>query len=455
MQQAEFFAIRGVIEGFYGTPWTHAERLDMLAFMGRHRFNAYFYSPKDDLYLRERWQEPHPADELRKLDELLQQSRDANLSFFYCVSPGLSMEYSNPQHFAALMDKYAQMFDRGVRHFSLLFDDIPPTLLHDRDKQQYEHLAAAHVDTANRVAAELSRWSGENKLVVCPTTYHGLGNEPYILHLGNRLNAEIGLFWTGRFVCSPSLTDGDAARFAEWTKHLPLYWDNYPVNDLAMSAELHIGPLLHRDPQLYKHSLGYVANAMEYAESSKIPLITIAEFLHDPEQYDAEAAWRRAIAEVAGETDAPAFLRFADNVRSSFLNDRESPALMEAFHEFRFHFFHGNQKLATNGLIQLFQEMEQTANDLLMNMQNKRLAREVRPWLVKYWHWAKVGQAAAALIAEGHQGRFVRAMYHLLSLKRWLKRTERLPHKVSGNVMRIFVEAVLQEVTRRGTPKSL
>jgi hypothetical protein len=26
------FGIRGVIEGFYGKPWTHEERIDMLTF---------------------------------------------------------------------------------------------------------------------------------------------------------------------------------------------------------------------------------------------------------------------------------------------------------------------------------------------------------------------------------------------------------------------------------------
>lgn len=31
------FAITGVIEGFYGPPWTHEERLDMLDFFGELR----------------------------------------------------------------------------------------------------------------------------------------------------------------------------------------------------------------------------------------------------------------------------------------------------------------------------------------------------------------------------------------------------------------------------------
>ncbi|TGV13625.1 beta-N-acetylglucosaminidase, partial [Mesorhizobium sp. M00.F.Ca.ET.186.01.1.1] len=45
MSKLACFAVRGVIEGFYGTPWTHAERLDMIDFLHRHDYNAYFYSP--------------------------------------------------------------------------------------------------------------------------------------------------------------------------------------------------------------------------------------------------------------------------------------------------------------------------------------------------------------------------------------------------------------------------
>ena len=59
--------LRGVVEGFYGTPWTHAQRLDMLAFMGRQGFNAYIYSPKDDQYARAAWRVPYPEAQRREL----------------------------------------------------------------------------------------------------------------------------------------------------------------------------------------------------------------------------------------------------------------------------------------------------------------------------------------------------------------------------------------------------
>ncbi|WP_269744652.1 beta-N-acetylglucosaminidase domain-containing protein [Saccharomonospora cyanea] len=66
--------LRGTIEGFYGSPWTHTERLDQLAFYGDVKFNTYVYAPKDDPYHRDRWREPYPADKLAELGELVRQA---------------------------------------------------------------------------------------------------------------------------------------------------------------------------------------------------------------------------------------------------------------------------------------------------------------------------------------------------------------------------------------------
>ncbi|WP_139490224.1 protein O-GlcNAcase [Brevibacillus dissolubilis] len=449
MKRTEPFAIRGVIEGFYGKPWSHEERLDMLDFMGRHGFNAYFYSPKDDPYLRDNWQAPHPADQLAHIDALIQQAKACGLHFYYCLSPGVSMEYANEAHVDLVVQKFKFMYLRGVRHFTLLFDDIPQQLMHEKDRNRFEHVADAHAQTVVQVWELLQSFGGVERFVVCPTVYNGIGREPYISYLGANIPKDIAIFWTGRFVCSPHLTDGDAIRFAEYTGHQPLYWDNYPVNDLAMIHELHLGPLMHRDPQLYLHSHGYVCNAMEHVESSKIPLITIADYLNDPEGYDPDKSYRRAIEEVVGYEDAEPFMLFADNVRSSFLNDLESPNLMDVLHDFRFQFLHGQQEVAVALLRETFEEMEESATYLLTRMKNHKLARETHAWIKKYSYWAKVGQAATKLIDAGRKGRMISAGMQLVKLKHWLRKADRMPERVCGSVMKLFAEAVLLEVKKQ------
>ena len=43
-------AYRGTVEGFYGEPWSHTDRLEQLRFYGKLKLNTYIYGPKDDPY---------------------------------------------------------------------------------------------------------------------------------------------------------------------------------------------------------------------------------------------------------------------------------------------------------------------------------------------------------------------------------------------------------------------
>ena len=59
----------GIIEGYYGQPWSWAMRQDQVRFLAGHGYGFYIYAPKADLLLRERWREDYPqetADQLRR-----------------------------------------------------------------------------------------------------------------------------------------------------------------------------------------------------------------------------------------------------------------------------------------------------------------------------------------------------------------------------------------------------
>ena len=55
----------GIIEGFFGRPWSWPERAAAIRFLRPYGYGFYLYAPKADPYLRRRWQEPHPAAEIR------------------------------------------------------------------------------------------------------------------------------------------------------------------------------------------------------------------------------------------------------------------------------------------------------------------------------------------------------------------------------------------------------
>ena len=213
------------------------------------------------------------------------------MGFTWCISPGLSIRYSDDADRRRPSAKLASVAELGVDSLGLLLDDIPMELQHAADRAAFEDLAKAHVDV---VRAWPRRLALARTSSVCPTVYWGTGTEDYLGTPGRRASTRASTCsGPGGPICSPALDLADAATFARATLRPPPYWDNYPVNDVAMTYELHIGPYRGRDPLLWRSSTGIVANGMELFEASLIPFATIADYLRDPVGYDPEASWRR------------------------------------------------------------------------------------------------------------------------------------------------------------------
>lgn len=390
------FAIRGVIEGFYGTPWTHEQRTTLIDFLAHKQMNTFVYAPKDDSLVRHDWRTMYTGTELSRLSELIEACRARDIDFVYCLSPGLSIEYSSAADRDRLVAKLESVAALGVDDFGLLLDDIPPTLQHPTDADAFADLVTAHIDLVDDI---FSRSPGSGRFFVCPTQYWGLGNEDYIVQLGRGLDPRIDLLWTGRAICSATLDLADAAAFAESTGRRPTYWDNYPVNDVAMTYELHVGPYLGRDPRLHESATGIIANGMELFESSTIAFATIADYLIAPDDYDAEASWTDAIRSVAG-SDADDYAVFADNVRTSCLSADDAPTLQRALDSFFFHRSFGDVAAAADELSDLADRMARAADHLLRGkVENPQLMAEARPWIAAF----EVGAMAIRKIAELHR----------------------------------------------------
>ena len=90
---AEPIPMRGIVEGFYGAPWSLEDRLDMIDFCAAHGFNAYIYAPKDDPYHREKWRKSYPKSKLKEIQQLVEKSKEKNVEFIFAISPGLNSEF--------------------------------------------------------------------------------------------------------------------------------------------------------------------------------------------------------------------------------------------------------------------------------------------------------------------------------------------------------------------------
>lgn len=396
----------GIIEGFYGKPWSMNSRIEMMKFLGKHGYNIYVYAPKDDPFHRSKWREPYPKSMIDDFKKLIDVGKKFNVEFGFALSPGLSLVYSEPKEVALFVEKLLLFYDMGVKTFGLFFDDIPKTLQNKRDVQEFSDLADAQIYFTHEVYKRLELEVPDSKLMLCPTIYSGDGNSDYVQKLGKKLDQKIYVLWTGPQICSEKITERYAVLIQDILKRKPIYWDNYPVNDLYMASELHIGPYMGRDPEILDHACGFILNPMSQVESSKIPLATASYFFKDPYNYNSRLAFKMAISEFAPRKAHKAFYHFASYNLVSPIHPAESLHAKLLIN--RFEKFYVEEKI-----VDLIFSIEKEAKEIkkysgiLTKALDNRLFEEMKPWITEYDEWGetlldlgKAIQMLSSILAE-------------------------------------------------------
>ena len=380
------FPVRGVIEGFYGKPWTHAQKLKGIEFFADCNMNTYFLAPKDDPLQRFNWRSPFTSEYLLTAVELIELGKNHGIDFVICVSPGLSVQYSSEIDVDAIVNRFKQLTDIGAKHFGMLWDDIDSEMQHESDNAKYASTAAAHADFTNRVWDKLIAFNEKAQLTVCPMHYAGRGNEPYLIDLGRELKSRINLMWTGRSICSEYLDIADAVIFERSALRPALYWDNFPVNDGGLQVNLHIGPVRGREKGLHKYSAGLLSNPMLQYEASLIPISTIGEYLWDSNSYDPDKAWEEALVKVIPvEKDRLALRKFFRTSMGTIVGGDPAPDLRQVFRAGVTAWRSGDMNKAAEVFKTEGEAIISNQKFLLNpNFSYPEIITEIKPWLAKY-----------------------------------------------------------------------
>lgn len=316
MAEAVPIPLRGVVEGFYGTPWTFQDRADILDFCRQNNLNSYIYAPKDDPYHRDKWRTPYPADKLAELKQLVALAKQNRVRFIFAVSPGLDLNYKSDEDFNALIRKLDTMYQLGVRDFAIFFDDLKDAKgnHHESGKLQAEFL--------NRVQKNLrGRYKDVAPLITVPTEYYYLDMvkgdkvKSYTRDLAENLDERIVVLYTGRGVVCDGITDNELAEVNKiFGREVGIWW-NYPVNDYSLTPDgnrnvkLALGAI-EKLPTAKMTAIFF--NPMEQVQLSKIALATGAIYANNPATYDNEQAWDKVLKEQFG-TLAPEMKIFAQH----------------------------------------------------------------------------------------------------------------------------------------------
>ncbi len=411
---------RGAIEGFYGSPWTHAERLDQLAFYGRFKLNTYVYAPKDDPYHRDRWRDPYPGDLVDELRSLVEAAAANHVRFTFAVSPGVSICYSDPADVAALTTKLDAVYDLGVRAFSIALDDIDHTRWNcDGDGDRYgvpstEAAARAQVDLLNGLQRGfVADHDGVQPLQMVPTEYHNTDDSPYRRVIREQLDEAVEVMWTGPFVVPAEITVAQAEEAAAVFGRPTFVWDNTPVNDFpATEGRLILAPYARREPGLSPHVTGIVLNPMNQAAASKVQLIGGADFTWNDADYDADRAQGAAATYLAGGAGAGAgpvdadtvdsLLAFFDvenlaptSASSGIVSQPQAPALATQLDTFRAAWSGGDRAGAVAGLRPYADLLATAPERIRAGIADDAFLADCAPWLDATVRW---GQALVATL---------------------------------------------------------
>ncbi|WP_347332504.1 beta-N-acetylglucosaminidase domain-containing protein [Marinimicrobium locisalis] len=277
----------GVIEGFFGRPWSWPARAEALDFMAAAGYDFYLYAPKADAYLRRHWTRHWPDAEWQHLERLRQHSQDKGIRFGVGLSPLELYREPPAESRAALCAKIRRLNQLNPDILCLLFDDMRGDL---------PELAARQIELAH-TAAEVST---ARSVILCPTYYSpdpilekvfGARPEHYWPELGRGLDSAIDIFWTGPEVCSGQYPREHLTEVTQWLGRRPFLWDNYPVNDSAKLCDfLRLAPYPTSHAQLAGSVAGHAVNPMNQAYLSRLPLATLpTAYARGPDYRPAEA----------------------------------------------------------------------------------------------------------------------------------------------------------------------
>lgn len=371
---------RGVVEGFYGTPWTTADRISQLKFYGTIKANTYIYGPKDDpFHSSPHWRKPYPPDEARDIKQLVDIAQAHFVHFVWAIHPGKDIQWTQEDRMNVLR-KFEAMYELGVRAFAVFFDDIS-------GEGTDAHKQAALM---NFLTEEFVEAKGDViPLFLCPTEYTKSWADPgpdgYLSILGRELDPSIQIMWTGDHVVS-DITMETLKWVMKRIQRPALVWWNFPVSDYVKDHLL-LGPAEGLEKGIDSRLMaGILSNPMEHAEASKPAIFGLANYAWNTKDYRPIHSWKQSI-DLRFPHSAKAYKLFAENncdpgkSWSSYTRE-ESWEISPYLDSLSKAIYTGAEKSAVLDIVENYFENIRDAASIIRQANDKPvLIKELSPWL--------------------------------------------------------------------------
>ena len=383
-------AFRGLIEGYYGFPWSWSEKAELIKFGSDFKMNKLVYAPKDDPYHTKQWKELYPdasqdaENNIQNIQIAAETARRYKADLVWtahcfgytggadCGENGIRYTEGDENvpgsDINLLKAKFQQMYDVGVRTFGLLLDDVHygPRTLHTPWKNIYnpgEALTEEVLAETTAIVNIIADWCREKgdcyDLIFCPASY-SLGwmkksfprfyTQAYeyqeVSYYDLHFRSNVQIITTGarcfgdtdQEMADRFKTEGVCAEtgYREGQKRRsPLQWTNFPTVDRG--NVLDFGPIVNFRTDLDPNDIyGMMSNPFQWAQFNKTVIPMVCQYTWNLKAYDAFAVYENAMKYVMDTEElSDAMLIFTNHNNKRGDEGEGTPALIDAITAFK------------------------------------------------------------------------------------------------------------------------
>ena len=393
---------RGLVEGYYGYPYSLSVKKSLMRFMMRLKMNTYMYGAKSDLYHSAKWEEPYPKT-LTKTDieygrmsqdmvkDLSKTSQATKVNFIWAIHPGNDF-VGQPNVVTRIMKKFSSMYDLGVRQFAIFVDDVGVPTSEADCKTNADHLTAVQkaIDAKWNKAGSAPE-ARVRPLHFVPQVYTlswvGEADRKRFFKALSAVPSDITIYTTGWGVWTVPNSRDLATMHTELGRPVAWWW-NYPCNDNA-DEQIYTSDLYTNFMEMravdnnarlqkeLKNGLGVVSNPMQQGMVSRIALFSVADYAWNNAKFDNMTSWKKAFKYAFPENTA---LREAYQALSPYLRWNDHEDMAKAVEQYK----NGNRAAFEKLLTHLQQNIEVVAQcKTSANEDEQLLYKEIEPWVLK------------------------------------------------------------------------
>lgn len=308
---------RGLVEGYYGYPYSVEVKKELMRYMMRYKMNTYMFGAKSDPYHSQMWKDAYPttisAEQEKNgwltqdmLRDLAKVSEDTKVNFIWAIHPGNEFLGSSTV-ISDIMSKFEKMHNLGIRHFGVFVDDVSiPSSDADMKKNadrltELQQKIEAKWNYEGAAAEDTVRPLHFVPQIYCNSFASSVDQRQRFMSALSKVPSYITVYSTGQGVWSVPNNDHTQTVVNEFGRAMAWWW-NYPCNDNAdgqlypmdMYSNFVDMPSVgagDRLPSTLNNCQGLIANPMQQGSMARTALFSIADYAWNNAGFKNEQSW--------------------------------------------------------------------------------------------------------------------------------------------------------------------